>query len=337
MNPRAVVIGCGKIGSLWDETHRTDAVLTHAGAWWRLGLLTGCAEPEFKRWDAILRRWPGVLIYADYRELLEKTRPDLVSIATPSEIRLPVIEAALAAGVRAILIEKPLATTLNEARAIIQAAHDFGAVVAVNYLRRYDPQMMRIAAEIKKGCLGIIQQAIGHYGKGIRENGSHLIDLIHWWIGPVHQAQVLRRGADDRSDADPTLDVLLEIERDQDVVPVYLTGIDYRHYALFELDIIGHTGRLLLSDRGMYLQRWEAAPDRLFPGYRVLNLVEEIQPDISHGLLHAATDLLSVWRGVRNAPCATLADGYAVLEALSIIFKSKSLDSDAVSQNNTSS
>jgi len=313
MNPRAAVIGCGKIGASWDETHRTDAVLTHAGAWGRLGILCGCADPIAQRRDAIARRWPGVVNYADYHDLLA-THPDIISIATPTVLRLPVIEAALAAGIRALLIEKPLAVNLKEARAIVDAVHAAGAIVAVNYLRRYEPQLIQVAEEIKNGRLGKIQHAIGRYGKGINENGSHLLDLIHWWLGPVKRAQVLRRVADDRPAADPTIDVFFEVEHHTDIVPVYLVAVDHRNYALFELDIVGSAGRLLMSERGMYLQRWETIPDPLFPDYRILQRVEEAHPDLSHALLYAAEDLLAVWRGERVAPRCTLEDGYAVLE-----------------------
>lgn len=317
--PRAAVIGCGNIGSLWDETHHNDAILTHAGAWWRLGMLCGCADPNPGRRLAVTQRWPDVAVYADYHDLLATLRPDIVSIATPTELRLPVIMAALAAGVRALLIEKPLAPTLSEAQAIIEMIRSAGASAAVNYLRRYEPQFLQVATEITAGRLGIIQHACGHYGKGIRENGSHLLDLIHWWLGKIRTAQVLRHIADDRSGADPTLDLLLTVERHDGTIPVYLTAVDQRNYALFELDILGSTGRIILSNRGMSLQIWEAIPDPLFPGYRVLQLAEEKRPDLTHALLHAATDLVAVWRGERPEPRCTLDDGFAVLATIAEI------------------
>ena len=49
---RAAVIGCDNIGSRWDEAGRGNAVLTHAGAWHRLGLLAAFADPDSARLKA---------------------------------------------------------------------------------------------------------------------------------------------------------------------------------------------------------------------------------------------------------------------------------------------
>ncbi|CAK0773099.1 putative dehydrogenase [Gammaproteobacteria bacterium] len=313
--PRAAVIGCGNIGSRWDEADRdTDAVLTHAGAWHRLGLLTALADSNPERLAVAGRRWGVTACYSDYRALLANEHPDLVSIATPTALRLPVVEAILAAGTRALLLEKPIAASLVEARAIVAAAHAAGAVVAVNYVRRYDATLGQIAARLCVGMLGVIQHGVGRYGKGIVENGSHLIDLIQWWLGPARLGSVLRRLEDNRPDHDPTLDAVLKVGPIEAPAPIYLLGVDYQHYALFELDIVGTSGRITLSDRGAYIQHWEAISDAMFPGYRILRPAEELHTDLTHTLSRAAEDLLAVWRSERSLPLCTLKDAFAALE-----------------------
>ncbi|CAK0759130.1 Predicted dehydrogenase [Gammaproteobacteria bacterium] len=315
MKPRAAVIGCGNIGSRWDEASSGNAILTHAGAWHRLGLLTALVDPNPERLVAAGRYWGGSTLYPDYQTLFAAEQLDLVSIATPTALRLPVIEAALAAGVRAILLEKPVATTIEEAQAIATVTRTAGAAVAVNYLRRYDAALRQGAAWVQSGRLGAIQHVVGRYGKGILENGSHWIDLIQWWLGPVQGSRVLRRLSDDRPDHDPTLDAVLEVGPAGAIVPVHLLAVDHRHYALFELDIVGSAGRITLTERGAYLRHWEVITDPLFPGYRVLQLANELRADLEHALLRAAEDLLAAWRGERSVPSCTLEDGLAALKA----------------------
>ncbi len=310
--PKVAVIGCGNIGSRWDETARQDAVLTHAGAWHRLQALTALADMDPERLATAGRFWGVTALYADYRALLAEVRPDIVSIATPTGLRLPLVEAALASGARAILLEKPIALTLDEALAI-KAVCGTEVVVAVNYLRRYDPTLQALAAQIHAGRLGTIQHVVGRYGKGIVENGSHWIDLIQWWFGAVQRVRVLRRLPDDRPDHDPTLDAVLEIGG---AVPIYLLAVDHRHYSLFEMDIVGTKGRVTLTKRGSRLQHWEAEPDALFPGYRVLQLEGDLHADLGLGLLRAAKDLLAVWRGEQIKPSCTLEDGIAALRTV---------------------
>ena len=315
--PKVAVIGCGNIGSRWDEVGRHDAVLTHAGAWHRLGVLTALADPVPERLSAASHYWGVSALYADYQALLAEIRPDIISIATPTALRLPLVQATLDAGVRAILLEKPVAATPDEAEAIALAVHNAGAIVAVNYLRRYDATLRQIAHQISSGQLGRIQHVVGRYGKGILENGSHWIDWIQWWFGPVQHVQVLRRLQDERPDADPTLDAVLTVAMPAGLtIPVYLLAVDYRDYALFELDIVGTSGRMTLTDRGMRVQRWEASSDPLFPSYRTLRPMEETQADLGHALLRAAEDVLAVWRGERPMPCCTLDDGIAALKTV---------------------
>jgi len=314
MKPRVAVIGCGNIGSRWDEVSNGDVVLTHAGAWHRLGFLVALVDPNPERLAAASRHWGISGIYPDYQTLFATERLDIVSIATPTALRLPLVEAALAAGVRAILLEKPVAATLEEAQSIAAIVRTAGAVVAVNYLRRYDATLRQGAAWVQAGRLGAIQHAVGRYGKGIVENGSHLIDLIQWWLGPVRGGQLLRYLDDDRPPNDPTLDVVLEVGPLEAVVPVHLLAVDHRHYALFDLDIVGATGRITLTERGAYLQHWEAMIDPVFPGYRVLRPVKKLHADLEHALLRAAEDLLAVWRGERPVSACTLEDGVAALK-----------------------
>lgn len=62
--------------------------------------------------------------YGDYREMFEKERPDLVHVNTPPDVRLEVMEAAEAAGVPALIVEKPLAVQVMPAGAFDQFVED---------------------------------------------------------------------------------------------------------------------------------------------------------------------------------------------------------------------
>ncbi len=68
------------------------------------------------RWST---RWPGLKVYADYREMLQTERPELVAVVTPDHLHRGVVEVAIEAGARGIFCEKPIATTLEDADAIV--------------------------------------------------------------------------------------------------------------------------------------------------------------------------------------------------------------------------
>jgi predicted dehydrogenase len=61
----------------------------------------------------------GGAVYADYAEMLERERPDVVAVATPNDSHARLTIAAAEAGVRGVCCEKPMATSMAEGRAIL--------------------------------------------------------------------------------------------------------------------------------------------------------------------------------------------------------------------------
>ncbi len=93
--------------------------------------------------------------YPDYRELLEKEKPDIAIIATPDHWHaLPAI-AALNAGAH-LFLEKPTGHTINESRAIVKAAKDTGRVVQMGMHRRIGPHHVSGMNFLKEGNVGDI-------------------------------------------------------------------------------------------------------------------------------------------------------------------------------------
>ncbi|HKX84529.1 MAG TPA: Gfo/Idh/MocA family oxidoreductase, partial [Pyrinomonadaceae bacterium] len=83
--------------------------------------------------------------YADWRELLDKV--DLVSVATPTETHCEIACAFLERGVH-VLVEKPIATKLNEADKMIAAAEKSGARLMVGQLERFNPAMVALRPHV---------------------------------------------------------------------------------------------------------------------------------------------------------------------------------------------
>ena len=81
----------------------------------------------------------GSAYCADYRELIGKV--DAVSLAAPTSAHAEIACALLAAGVH-VLVEKPIARTLDEADAMTRAAQSSGAVLQVGHLERFNPAVM---------------------------------------------------------------------------------------------------------------------------------------------------------------------------------------------------
>lgn len=140
----------------------------------------------------------GVKTYADVEEMLEKEQPDAVSIATPDFCHAEPALAAIRHG-KPVLIEKPLATTLEDAHTILAEAKKNGVRVAVDYHKRWDPAAIQLKNELAQPSAGkpvrgymsmddIIDVPTkwfswAHRSSPVHFLGTHCYDLIRWYMG----------------------------------------------------------------------------------------------------------------------------------------------------------
>ncbi|MEO6436207.1 MAG: Gfo/Idh/MocA family oxidoreductase [Tepidisphaeraceae bacterium] len=96
--------------------------------------------------------------YADYRELLDKEKPQIVIVATPDHWHPLITIAAVKAGAH-VYVEKPIGHTVLEGTAMVKAARDTGRVVQVGTHRRVSPHNLSARDFLRSGKLGKIGQA----------------------------------------------------------------------------------------------------------------------------------------------------------------------------------
>jgi UDP-N-acetyl-2-amino-2-deoxyglucuronate dehydrogenase len=200
-------------------------------------------------------RWPGMRPFADCAEMLASVRPDLLCVCSPDHLHRAVVEAACGFGVRGVFCEKPLATTLDDADAILAAARAAGVALSADRLVR---------AEIRRGAIGSVSRIVATLG-GPRamlfRNGTHLIDAVLMMLGkgtasePDWVIGVLDAGFEDyasyRGDGgtDPALDPGVSgLMQFRDGVRVFVNaskGTPPR----FALELFGDRGRITISDQ----------------------------------------------------------------------------------------
>ena len=131
---RAALVGCSRMGAFIDNEMRSSPSIvlpySHAAGYEacaRTDLVAGCdLRPDVLQ--AFGERY-GVgpeHRYTDYREMIERERPDILSIATQPEQRAEVVLFAVEHGVRAIYAEKPLCASVSEAQALVAAVEGQG-------------------------------------------------------------------------------------------------------------------------------------------------------------------------------------------------------------------
>jgi predicted dehydrogenase len=135
-------------------------------------------------------------MYADYRELLERQKPDVVTIGTPDHWHVPIAIAALRAGCD-VYCEKPLTLTIDEGFQIRDAVKETGRVFQVGTQQRseHDLLFLQAIAIVKSGRLGKKVNAFAAIGGTPTENiGPFAVtsppEGLDWdmWVGPAQQS-----------------------------------------------------------------------------------------------------------------------------------------------------
>ncbi len=193
---RAVIVGLTGIGAARPE-ESSDPVYgampnSHASAYYRhpqTDVVAVCDLKQdmlngfCKKWGDV---WPDVRTYMNYQEMFDKEKPDMISIVTPDHFHAAVTVAASESGARAILCEKPIATTLEDADRMIEAAEKNNVLLSIEHSRRWHPSYLKTRRIIQSGDIGpvrtIVCEMFGQRSMMFR-NGTHLLDLVCFFAG----------------------------------------------------------------------------------------------------------------------------------------------------------
>lgn len=134
----------------------------------------------------------GARFYTSYLEMLNKERPQAVSVAVPTGLHTEISIRAMENGAH-VLIEKPIASTILEAEQIIQRSRDLKCKLMIGHIVRFNPAIQALKQKISQGSLGrifqIVCRRVGPFPSRIRDVGvvidlaPHDIDLMRYLIG----------------------------------------------------------------------------------------------------------------------------------------------------------
>lgn len=133
-------------------------------------------------------RFKGVEAYDDFDRMLDEARPEAVTIAVPTSLHAEVAAKVIERGIH-VMLEKPIALTVEQARQIIQHAVAHGSRLAVGHVERFNPAVRALKKLLQSGQLGrtfqVCTRRQGPYPARIRDVGV-TIDLA------VHDLDIIR-------------------------------------------------------------------------------------------------------------------------------------------------
>ena len=313
----------------------------HAQAYRNIGYeLTVCTNTSADKGRAFAEA-TGAEFVANFEELIRHPRVDVVDICTLPGFRLPAVELS-AKSKKHVIVEKPIATNLETARRMMEAAHSAGIQLGVVSQHRFDDSTQFLKQAIADGRLGKIIQADA-YVKWYRSAEYYSRPIKGSWAGEgggalinqaIHQLDVLLylMGPLDRVSAAWQLGAAHPIES-EDVVNALLTyasgatGVLQASTALWpgypeRIEIHGIKGSAIVT--GDKLTRWDVQDDTGDPA------------PIDHAMASGASDPMAIstltlerqfleFGGAcasGRAPLVSAVDGYRALQAVISVYDS---------------
>ena len=314
MKSNVLLVGLGQIGMGYDlRLDPEKYIYSHARAFSQHSAfsLVGGIDPNINR-RKVFEETYGYPTFSTIEAALVTVQPDLVVIAAPTESHCKlVLELLSLAHPRVILCEKPLAYDLSEAKSMIQMCAANHVKLYVNYMRRSDIGVIEIKRRIVEGEFSTPIKGVAWYSKGFLHNGSHLFNLLEYWLGPPVSTSVLNHGRSfAQSDQEP--DVLVKFKLG---TVIFLAAWEeaFSHY---EIELLSPAGRLRYEHGGRSL-RWQGIePDPLVTGYRTLSSKEdEIVTGMSRSQYNVAEQLALALDG-RGAHLCDGLEAYRTLQEM---------------------
>lgn len=195
--------------------------------------VVGLVEPSAAALKRFHEHCPGseaLPVYPDYKALVAEGNLDGVVVLSPHSVHYEQINYCLGKGLH-VLSEKPMTSSIRDAKALIKKAEAAQRVLMISYQRHFDPQFRYMRDQIAKGKLGEIQyvQAIQSQewlrltkgtwrqskdlscGGQLNDSGSHLIDIVMWVTGmKVREVFAIQENFDTEVDINSTLTMRFE-------------------------------------------------------------------------------------------------------------------------------
>lgn len=190
------LIGCGRI----SPNHITAALQNNLD-------IAALCDTQSSHIHSLLSKFNeqlcSITLFSDYKKLIDKVHPDLIAIATESGLHAEIALYCIRRKIN-VIIEKPIAMTMVDARKICEEAKAYNVIVCANHQNRFNTSIQKIYKAKQEGKFGKLFHAAAHVrwnrnqiyyeqakwrGTWLQDGGClmnqciHIADLIRWLMG----------------------------------------------------------------------------------------------------------------------------------------------------------
>jgi predicted dehydrogenase len=274
-----LLLGLGKIGMGYDwDMPGTGPALTHTTAFARNPKfqVLGAVDSDLRKRQEYTGRYQKPA-WERLNEITQNLAPDVIVISTPTETHRKILEEVLEkTSPRLVLCEKPIADSVADAEEMCQRCLQKNIMLRVNYPRRVNASCREIKERIADGRISGPMRGVVWYSKGLVHSGSHFLNLLEFWLGPVishklEQAGRILAG----KDSEPDLQLSF---REAEVM---FLALPEENFSFHEIQLVAKNGLLRYQGGGDRITWQKRQPDSSGQGSFFLSTDKEV---ISRGV-----------------------------------------------------
>lgn len=250
MKHQIAIVGCGGVSSM-----HLDGALRHAD---RAQIVAAC-DVDMSRVKQAQQKYDIAHGFASIEEMIAGAQWNVAIVCTPTSVREPVV-ATLAAAGKHVFVEKPLASSWEEGRHMVQACEDNGVLLAVDQNFRYHFPFHIAKKQIAAGLLGRVT-AIHHQHLCFRQDqgwrvqekrhtleimGVHWLDGFRWILDSAAQTVSAQMRHSNAIDCAGETDLCVQVAFENGTAAFYVDSFS-SHVTRCETLIVGEQGTLRLE------------------------------------------------------------------------------------------
>lgn len=313
------IAGLGRIGSSLELDRKREKPASHAGAIFHHPecRLVGGVDPDPEKRSPFRKLWNCDNLYPGLDQMLKDIKPDILHIAAPPEKHLELCKIALRHSIKMIICEKPLAESLESARALHELDNDSQSKILVNHERRYSRDFLWARKIIQNGELGDFKsaEALIAMGRGstpaemLWEDGTHLLDVLSF----LFDDEVLVAKScfgDIQKKSGTSVLVFNLMER-----PCIVTASTEMKSLVFEMNLYFELGRMIIGNGRLEL--WKAQESSYYDNF--YSLVKQSVPlfEKSAYFSNMMQDAVSCFKDPGKKPLSGTLQALRALESIS--------------------
>jgi len=262
------LIGLGNIGLLFDsDIDNKNTAHSHIKAiYLHKNLdLKYVVDINTTHKKLVKKFFPKVKFLTNYKKLIDKKNIDILSIATPTNTHFNILNSFKSNKyIKIFFMEKPL---FQDKIDYSKLSKNIKNKIVVNYPRRFDDAIKNIKKNINQTK---VEKIVINYCKGLKNNGSHMIDMINLTF---NRAKIISHkiltSSEKFDNNDLTYDIFVEIKYKNKIIPLYFISHNHTKYNLIQFTIYTQKNKIDYINTNNSVDYYNIIKHPQFPTYKI--------------------------------------------------------------------